>query len=780
MSLVLLQSEKQITPTLKDLSDEPDNFINIFRKPITIKPNQTVELVSFGFNKKPMIINTVNNNVMYYRVGNFTTYLTKKIVLDVGTYTIATFTAEIQSKLNASMNLNQYSFTVTYDINTDAITINMLQTTTPTFFNSSITPFGQVAPADDSFVSTYTEVNEPQMMPPGTNIIYQSNITTTIGGGDLDHYAKLQLLNSIGTPIFSNNGSAFITLESQSLIEGVFIGASPPAITMNDNVGVPGNTGNWTAYTGANGYNFQFTVNSQAYYVLLVGGPNSSTEYVGEIKDDSGTDIPFNERGIYWIVSQTDVAVPSPLTNANKVVFSLVKMKYDTSAIASFPVYGSKVFNRTLTELTTVWGDTFNFDGWTMTDVFPYCMIINRGLRNGCVGLNKFSGVPPSGNSANYITLTGDNKITADYSMNITQTATSNDSNQVTIKLHGYRVTGPSNTLEEVALTIPAGDITGGIELTGNNLLFNSNTMNTQLRIILSPAAGPSSAIQFKLQRSYIGSNYFTDVTAFSGTFKVPTANKWKQEDYPVYGVVALGSGSYGQNMGLGSLNAYRVGGILSLKTDNTVTGQTLLERGVANPDFLESTVAETNLGALQNLGVFMRFKVVPDDNISSDNSAGANLELIDKRDCESTDTRNATQNNASLGNDLNFLSFSRTNGASSGGTNTPFSYVGDSGLETSYVAENINVLLPDFPIEGYNGVIGQPTPLIASVPAEQIETDAQTGRLYYQAKIPNRIKLNNKNEEQVNSIRVKLTTPEGVPVQHLDHPTTILLKIND
>ena len=87
---------------------------------------------------------------------------------------------------------------------------------------------------------------------------------------------------------------------------------------------------------------------------------------------------------------------------------------------------------------------------------------------------------------------------------------------------------------------------------------------------------------------------------------------------------------------------------------------------------------------------------------------------------------------------------------------------------------------MPDFPIDGYNGVTGQPTPLISSVPAEQVETDQQTGRLYYQAKIPNRIKLNNKNEEQVNSIRVKLTTPEGIPVQHLDHPTTILLKIND
>ena len=774
MSLVLLQSEKQITPSLKDSSDEPDNFINIFRKPITIKPNQTVELVSFGFNKKPMIIHTANNNVMYYRVGGFDNFLTKKVVLNVGTYTIPNFIIELQSKLNASMNLNQYSFSVSYDANTDAITINLLQATTPQFFNKSITPFGQVSPKDASFSASYTEVNESNMSPPGTNIVHQSNISTSIVGGNLDQYEKLQLLNSVGSPIFSNNGSAFITLASESHIEGIGIGASPPPITMNDGT----NTGNWTSVTSTNGYNFQFTVNSQPYFVRLVGGASTSNAFVGEIKDDNGDNIPFYDRGLYWIVSQTDRSIPLPFSNANNVEFSLVKMKYDNTKIASLPIYGTKTFGRNITELTTLWGQTFNFNGWTMTNLFPYCEIVNRGVRNGCVGLNTFKGVPPSGNSVDYITITGDNKITADYSMGITKTGTDLTSSKVTIKLHGYRTL--SNTIEEVDLTIPSGDVVGGIELVGNGLNFNLNFMNTPIRIILSPAAGPSSAIQFKLQRTNLGGNTFTDVTQFSGTFKVPTSNKWKQGNYPIYPVVALGSGVYGQNMGLGSLDGYRVGGVLSEKTDNTVTGQRLLELGIAKPDFKESTVAETFLGALQNLSVFMRFKEVPDDRISSDNSAGTNLDLIDKRDVDDTGTVNPTQNNASLGNDLNFLSYSRINGASSGGTNTPFTYVGDSGLETSYVAENINILLPDFPIAGYNGVTGQPTPLVSSVASEQIETDAQTGRLYHQAKIPNRIKLNNKNEEEVNSIRVKLTTPEGVPVQNLDHPTTILLKIND
>ena len=774
MSIILLQSEKQITPDLIDSSDDPSDFVNIFRKPITIQPNQTVELVSFGFNKTESIILNTTNNVMYYRIGGFDNYNTTKVTLAIGIYTIAQFIVEFQNKLNASINLNQYSFTVTFDQNTASITINLLQTTTPTFFNESIVPFGQVEPVDGSFSASYTKINEPQMMPTGTNIVYQSNISTTTVGRDLDHFDKLELLNSLGTPIFSNNGSAFVTLSSQAHIEGIYIGSTPPPVTMNDGT----NTGNWASYTGTNGFNFQFTVNSQAYYVRLVGGQTTSDAFVGKIEDSQGNDIPFNERGLYWIVSQTDRSIPIPFGSANETDFSLVKMKYDTSAIASLPVYGTKVFNRTITELETNWGITFNFNGWTMTDLFPYVNIVNRGLRNGCVGLNKFSGVPPSGDVSNYITIRSDNKITADYSMGITQTPLNETTNQVLIKLHGYRTSGALGTFQEVDLTIPGGDVSGGIELTANNLQFNSNFMNTILRIIISPAGGPSSPIQFKLQSSQIGSNYFTDVPAYSGTFKVPAANKWKQESYPIYGVVALGSGSYGQNMGLGSLDGYRVGGILSLKSDNTVSGQSLHDLGIHNSDFQDSTVAETNLGALQNLSVFMRFKEVPNDKIAQDNDAGINLDLIDKRDCESTDARNATQNNASIGKDLNFNFFSRINGGG-GGTNNPFTYVGDSGLETAYQAENVNILLPDFAIEGYNGVTGQPTPLLSCVPSEQIETDQQTGRLYHQAKIPNKIQLNNTTEEKLSHIRVQLKNPEGILVKNLDHPTSLVLKID-
>ena len=115
MSIILLQSEKQITPDLIDSSDDPSDFVNIFRKPITIQPNQTVELVSFGFNKTESIILNTTNNVMYYRIGGFDNYNTTKVTLAIGIYTIAQFIVEFQNKLNASINLNQYSFTVTFD-----------------------------------------------------------------------------------------------------------------------------------------------------------------------------------------------------------------------------------------------------------------------------------------------------------------------------------------------------------------------------------------------------------------------------------------------------------------------------------------------------------------------------------------------------------------------------------------------------------------------------------------------------------------------------------------
>ena len=77
--------------------------------------------------------------------------------------------------------------------------------------------------------------------------------------------------------------------------------------------------------------------------------------------------------------------------------------------------------------------------------------------------------------------------------------------------------------------------------------------------------------------------------------------------------------------------------------------------------------------------------------------------------------------------------------------------------ISNDYLNENINVQLPDFPIRSFNGLLGQPENCVAIVPAEQIKTDAVTGRLYHAAEIPNKINMNNNGQQLVNHVRVRL-----------------------
>ena len=763
MSLVLLQSEKQITPSLKDSSDEPDNFVNIFRKPIKIKPNQTVELVSFGFNKNATIVMTANNNVMYYRIGSFDNYTTTKVVVKIGTYTISEFVTELENKLNASMNLNQYSFTVSYNVSTDSVTINLLQESTPTLFNSS-TAFGEVQPRTSDYSSSFSEETDAS-----GNKLYLSNITSGLASPDLDQVENLSIISSSGTPLFSNNGGFMIELRAQYHIEGITTTPSLPPVTMTDN---SANTGNWTNYSGSNGYAFQFTVDGTDYYVKLVGGTGYSANiYTGDLKDNSGNHIKWNDRGKYWIVSQSDDPIPAEINNTVSG-FSLVKMLYSTSNIASLK-FGSLTFNTGVTELETEYGSS-DFTSWTMTNITNYLFFQRRGFKNGVVGINTFKGVPPHTPDTDYIDIENDLlRINADYSIGLETTQISTNSPNVSVKLKAYRTV--NGTLKNADLTVGGTNYTSGVDLHTVGSIAVNGAMTNDIRLIIRLQGGAASGtVQTFVESAAPGTYNYSNVSALEGTFTDVGSNKFKQASYPLYGVVAMSSGSYGQNMG--SFNPFKCGGYLSTKSDNTVTGESLRLLGITNVDYEDSLVDENVLGATQQLSYFFRFKVVPDSDISQNNSAGSDLTKIDKRDVEYPSGTNATKNDASLGDDLNFNPFYRQNSNSS----ATATIIGNSGLKTSYVAENINITLPDFPIVGYNGVIGQPQALISSVASEQIETDQQTGRLYHQAKIPNRIKLNNINEEEINHIRVKLTTPEGTQLSQLLHPTTVLIKINE
>ena len=113
MSLILLQSEKQIKPGLLDSSDRPEDFVNIFRKPIQIRDNQTIELVSMSYNKQGNITVNASNDTLVFRVGDIKNYLNKTVKVKQGTYTQAAFAIQLAADLNNANLLNQYVWTVT-------------------------------------------------------------------------------------------------------------------------------------------------------------------------------------------------------------------------------------------------------------------------------------------------------------------------------------------------------------------------------------------------------------------------------------------------------------------------------------------------------------------------------------------------------------------------------------------------------------------------------------------------------------------------------------------
>lgn len=769
MSLVLLQSEKLITPKIKDGSDEPDNFVNIFKQPIKIQPNQTIELVSFGFNKNASILINSTNNVFYYRIGNFDNFLTHKVVIPIGNYTQSRFLTALEEALEKSTNLNQFNFAVSYDNNTEKVKIAITQSLPSTDLNQSSVDFGDVFPTDSgNFSSTFTESQV------GNDYLYTSNISKALTNSSItNNPEKLSLICSSGTPLFSNGGKASMILKTQRIITN-FDTAS--AISNADVVFSKTGQTDSTLSTSSN-WSFQANINgSVAYFHVLTG-------YTNSIKDNSNNEVPWYDRNKFWIMSSnSSFNLPSTIDNTTITGDSSLLMYKISDNIEQ----SGDDLTGSITEMTKVYGGSLTLDGYSITNIKKYLTFQNKGYQSGSVGINSYMRVPPNSTQENVKLMNDDSIMNSDYSVGIETTTNANGT--ISVKLKGNRTKSKNHTLiSNVILRANSVDYSDGIDLgsvgsikvNGGNDGNSHYTMDElKIELSLSTGAGASGQVKFNVySRSH---NFTTDTigswtlnTDCSGVFK-DIQSKFKEDFYPLYAVYGLSSGAYGQNMR--SNNAYELGGVFSNKTHTLKTTHQLESLNLLRADYEDIEEIGSNfLGASkQTLTYFFRFDEVNDVNINTSNSAGSDYNEIDLRDVESTGTRNATSNDASVGDVMNYDTFYRENASE-------FDVISNSGeINTDYVAENINILLPDFNIKGFNGVNGMPQKIIASIPAEQIETDQSTGRLYHQSKIPNRIKLHNKNEEEINHIRVQLTTPEGKSIPNLNHPTTLLIKINE
>jgi hypothetical protein len=596
------------------------------------------------------------------------------------------------------------------------------------------------------------------------NTIYatEAQVRRSVAGRILDEFSKLYYATLFPKPLFSNAPILRTQVYPQFHITGLTTGAIGKTFTSGTD------TGNLAAYTGSNLYDAQVTLGAITYYIRY------GSSYTGVIENKDGDAVVWYQRGELLIVSKTDIALPTSIDDTIDLTnFGLNVLSYDRSRAANLPVTGTKSFGRTVKTFGNFYG--VSFADITVQNLNSVLSFTPVGYNNSSIGLYSKTTWGEAGARIDPTNSLMD----ADYSLSLEQsnkTVGTTDTKVLLKCLKGdtsanasvgfYYKLGAApehpTVVNEIDLEVIAGIVTSGASM-------------DNLRLKLGTIAGVKSQVIFSLEKE-TGTNMWTGVL----TGRFAAENELTEDFYPLYGAIASSPGSYGQALGTTSSNVFS--GTFNTR-DYTPTAKNLKELGVIDPDNASDTSAPVEGAAAatkQQLSFFVRFGIVPDSSISADNSAGTNVSLINIQDVQHQGaeiTRNKTSNTADLNLIVNQTVFSRYN---EGTNDTYYSMTTGPILTNDYLNENINVQLPDFPIRSFNGLLGQPENCVAIVPAEQIKTDAVTGRLYHAAEIPNKINMNNNGEQLVNHVRVRLTTPEGQPVTNLLHPTSIVLKIDD
>ena len=213
MSLINLSSERVYGGTQESASN-PSHFGNSFREPVTIRPGQTVTLLSLSFNKDSQLDIGNTNNTMYFRIGKRSdAFLLKKIVVPDGSYTPAELCTQLSKALNDATTIDYLKgFTVKYSSSdTDnLITFDLTLVTTP-----------EPTPPEVNTIQVYKPDNSPDtagavgVQITGAQTDIRQTLSSLPNTDPRDHAGPLLTTK---TGVFSNGGELSAIVKPELLV----------------------------------------------------------------------------------------------------------------------------------------------------------------------------------------------------------------------------------------------------------------------------------------------------------------------------------------------------------------------------------------------------------------------------------------------------------------------------------------------------------------------------------------------------------------------------------
>ena len=836
MSLIYLKSEQ----FLKNNDDQiltsgnhlPFQFSNNFKDPIKITPRSQIELISADLNvENEHTINSSNiNNCFTHCLGtNNQQFLQKPARIPDGNYTDETLASQVEKVVKQTTNMDNVNFecnvlpTGQFELKID---VNETDSTSDDNVYLKLAEkqgFAEGTTALQTGVGTYLQdytIKTNNDLTYGNTVVQSGNIKRlSIESGDTQVSNNLKQPNLISNLLTSksfgvNNANGYVAqvISPPKFRKfdpaGFLTAAGTGKFSFSSNGAVIGGSNALAAYTGANGYDFQYQYGPSNYlYIKIIASsgsfntftlPNSTTPKL----------LPY---GHFMLGNSSDTAINSIMSAATHVWMlntDGAEYYWDFFSAASsgttasiFKADDAAFIKKESTETSLAsptWGSASLSISRGECGIFE----TNSGLTNQVSNTNKFTrarveNVIATGAAASLVNNT--NNVYADYTIQLTPNKTGTGT--YVLMNYGEQVDGKV-----------AGD-TDWLDLTSQvpeekyllSKIFNELTTATD-NLILAATIDQFLCLKFFVGHDTAGDLTFTEMVEIGNT-EIGTVGPnslhlpmlFNESSYPLMPVVGLNNGFLGnaehQNLVQGiysekSINTFNLSSLRAYMNSNWGSNNQVPVRQPKQTitNFCDETDMEDLVLAIEPSGFNGKSALgtftLPLSKTKKGNPVNPTLNILYRLGTadELDQSLLLGEGYTVLPNQISTLFLNMgfpkiellgeiEKGKSTQGPNAPIHNRG----------QNYIINIPNLGnILGQNSGTGSKSQMIATIPSGELSNSTFENDKHYKSSYPVRVNINASGEELINTFQVFITNDDGRAATSLRHPTNLFLKISE
>ena len=836
MSLLYLKSEEFVQGAdnnkIQIGSQLPYNFRNKFLDPIEVDENSKIELISADLNVSSQHKTTagnLNNNYTYATGRNVDGFLQKCVDIRDATYTDAGLAAEMESRGQAINNVDgaeigfqhdiDDKFEFVGDVSFDSSKWNSKNTyvhlNTKMGFNPST---AEQDAGQGSYNTTVQIVNEDTLTDPHTLLNSQN----------VQKLTELNLLNAVKNPNLICN---LVSAKDHGIYNGCgavcsiasplkFVRFTPASFLTNagsdkfeykSNGSVQGGTNGLQAYTGSNGYDFQYQYGGSD--ILRMKMIVSQAE-LDTFSLPNGTTAKNMAYGHFLIANFTDIAISTTLANNNHVWMLNTETSdyfWDHFSTSSSLITTSTFRNDTDTTFIKSQAITTSLGNWGSSSLSlsrgeTALLNSNTGLPNQVDTVNRFTRtrvVNDSGGSG----VINTNEIYADYTIQISPS--SDGTEQYVLMNYGTQGDGKvAGGTDWLTLTqqVPS-------DARKLSAVFTKRALTTADNLIMVASMTEWLCVKFFIGHDTGGNLVFDDLVEVGNTedTEAPDSIKlpmnFNESSYPIIPVIGAQSpflgeskhqqmifGKYSQKdantKNLSSLNAY-------MNTNfNDSLGIPVRQPKQTITDYCALQLAETLTIAIEPNGFNGKTTsgsvIIPNGKLAEITVIHVNPYYL---------LRFGGPISATKESDRGFYEMITDNGwnLTPNLATTLYLNLGfpkaiafldyEEPLVFSSINQPIHAKGQNFIVnlngigrlQGQNSSTGSISQMVGIIPeGELVSADGgfSTNDKHYKSPYPIQVNVNAKGRQNVNNFNVIISNDDGTPATSLQHPTNLFLRI--